>query len=295
MTEGDARRRERIMNAVDHGNLTKEETVRRLEALFEQEIAKAPSEMDTILIDMCQNLLWDIQTDGAPMPSFDVEKSYRAMRKRIRREERREIVGRILRVCLPKLIPFAAVLMLVVGLSTNGLHYIWFTEESSPDEQQHTIRGHEITVEMVQSALADNNMKDSIVISDFAEFETYLGFDPEIPTALGDEWLADYGIIRYFSGYIGIVTTYTNLATPDKSITCAINYFTDAKYAYFSFEQTAEGEKAESNGIEMYLSNNIERNSATWYNQHMYAKVSGNITPNQAANLLLELIGENDD
>ncbi len=260
-------------------------------ALIQKEANRTDGPADEELISACMNLMERLQgrtyaEDEARTAALNHRIADAIQMKKQKREH--------LRIAFRTMGAIAAVVVLLVGIGVP-LRWTWFESWSTLDEQQHVIMGHEITVEMVATAIAENTVNEPIVVSDFAEFEKHLGFDPGIPSVLGDVWVADYGMISYFSGYIRIVAMYANPTVSDDSITCTVNYFTDVEYAYFSFEQTAEGEEAILNGMEIYLSNNIDRNSATWYNHHMYVKLSGNITSDNAADLLFELIGEKYD
>lgn len=278
-----------ILNAIEFGTLPTDETQRRLMELIQKEASRTDGPADEELILSCVDLMERLQ--GREYEETEVRiaalnhRIAESIQKKQRSQERRRTVFRAVSA-------IAAVLVLIVGIGVP-LRWTWFESWSTPDEQQHVIMGHEITIDMVASAIAENGAKEPIVVSDFSEFEKHLGFNPRIPSVLCDEWVVDYGSIRYFSGYIRLVAIYVNSKNPDASITCTINYFTDAEYAYFSFEQTCEGEKHNIDGMDIYLSNNLDRNSATWYNSNMYAQVTGPITSDTAVYLLQSLLGVN--
>ena len=280
-----------ILKAIDFGLLPTDEMDRRLMDLIMKEADRTDGPADEELILTCLDLMDVIQGRGHEVDMVRInalnQRIANAIQKMKKREKRRRTAFRAIGA-------IAAALVLIVALGVP-LRWTWFESWSTPDEQQHVIMGHEITVDMVASAIAENEMKEPIVVSDFSEFEEHLGFNPSLPTTLCQRWVANYGLIRYFSGYISVVAMYSDSENPDSNITCTINYFTDIDYAYLSFEQNAEGEKVSLGNTDVYLSDNIERNSATWYNKNMYARVTGQLTSTDVANLLLELIGVRND
>lgn len=255
--------------------------------LIQQEANRTDGPADEDLILACVDLMERLQGREYEENEMRIAALNQRIADAIRKKEQRQHYRR---TAIRLVGAIAAVLVLIVGIGIP-LRMTWFESWSTPDEQQHVIMGHEITVEMVASAIAENEAKEPIVVSDFSEFEKHLGFDPNIPSILCDEWIADYGSIRFFSGYVQIVAIYVRSDASDERITCTISYFTDVDYAYFSFEQSREGEIQNIQGMDIYVNSNIERNSATWYNDIMYTKVAGQITPEKAVRILLRLIG----
>lgn len=280
-----------ILKAIRFGTLPTDETQRRLMELIQKEANRTDGPADEKLISACMELMERFQgreykEDEARIAALNQRIAASIQRKQ-RGQNRRRTAFRVVSA-------IAAVLVLIVGIGLP-LRWIWFESWSTPDEQQHVIMGHEITVDMVASAIAENEAKEPIVVSDFSEFEEHLGFDPGIPSVLDDDWVENKGEIRYFTGYIKVVAMYGNRIYPEKKITCTLNFYTDIEFAYFSFEQSREGEMQSVQDIDIYVSNNMERNSATWYNNNMYIKIAGQIASNEAVNILLRLIGANNE
>lgn len=276
-----------IMKAIEYRTLPTDEIQRRLMELIQKEANRADGPADEELISACVDLMEHFQgreyvEDKARISALN-QRLADAIQKKQRSQERRHTAFRTVSA-------IAAVLVLIVGIGIP-LRWTWFERWSTPDEQQHVIMGQEITVDIVASAIAETESKEPIVISNFSEFEKNLDFDPGIPSNLGDEWIAEYGSIRYFSGYVQIVAIYARSNVPDARITCTISYFTDVEYAYFAFEQSRKGKVQSIQGMDIYVSNNIERSSATWYSNNMYVQVVGMVSSEEAVELLLRLIG----
>lgn len=277
-----------ILKAIDFGLLPTDEMDRRLMDLIMKEADRTDGPADEELILTCLDLMDVLQGRGHEVDMVRInalnQRIANAIQKMKKREKRRRTAFRAIGA-------IAAALVLIVALGVP-LRWTWFESWSTPDEQQYVIMGHEITVEMVASAIAENEAKEPITFSGCSEFEKHLGFDPQIPSVLCGKWIANYGVIQYYSGYIQIVTRYVDAENPEISIICTVCYFTDAEYAYLAFEQNAEGKKVSLGSTEVYLSDNIDRNSATWYNKNMYAQIAGHIASEEAIELLKTLIGE---
>lgn len=276
-----------ILKAIEFGTLPADETQRRLIELIQKEANRTDGPADDELVSACLDLMERFQdrmqmNDEKQIAALN-QRIAEAIHKKQQSQERRRTVFRAVGA-------IAAVLVLIVGIGVP-LRLTWFESQSTPDEQQHIVMGHEITVDMVASAIAENETKEPIVVSDFTEFEKHLGFDPRIPSKLDDEWVADYGSIRFFSGYIQIVAIYLHTEKPEKSVTCTISYYTDIEFAYFSFEQNREGNKVHIKDTEVYVSDNMERSTACWYNTNAYMWLSGNMTADELLSMVFDLIG----
>lgn len=275
-----------IMKAIENGSLPTDETQRRLMGLIRIEAKRKDGPADEELISACLDLMERLQgreyvEDEDRIAALN-QRIADAIEKRKRHQDRVRITARMVSA-------IAAVLVLVVGLGVP-LRWTWFEDWSTPDEQQHVIMGHEITVDMVANAIAEGDPKASIVVSDFSEFEKHLGFNPGIPSTLCNDWVADYGIIRYFSGYVRVTVMYVNSGDPEESIIGTINFYTDVDFAYFSFEQSQEGELKHVDGFDLYVSENVDRTSVCWYNELMHVRLSGNADADTAVVLFVELI-----
>ena len=53
-----------ILNAIEHGTLSVHETRRRLEDIIDKEITKTDTPANTQLVEECEKLLWELNTDG---------------------------------------------------------------------------------------------------------------------------------------------------------------------------------------------------------------------------------------
>ncbi len=277
-----------ILLAIENGALPPDETQRRLMELIQKEATRTDGTADEELISACMDLMERLQgrervEDGARITALNQRIADAIQRKQNQGRWRTTFrtVGAI-----------AAVLVLLVGIDIP-LRWTWFESWSTPDEQQHVIMGHEITVEMVASAIADSAALDTttIAVDDFTQIDEILGFPLNIPTVLADEWIASNGFINYAPGYIKVSLAYENVNDSSQQVESVINLYTDIEFAYFSFEQSHDGELVSANGIEYYVSDNMGQTSACWYNAATYVFVTGDIGEDKMTQLMVSLIG----
>lgn len=282
-----------ILQAIENGALSPEETQRRLIELIQKEANRTDGPADEKLISACMDLMERFQgrehtEDEARIATLNQRIAAAIQEKKRNRERWRttfRTVGAI-----------AAVVVLLVGIGVP-LRWTWFKSWSTPDEQQHVIMGNEITVDMVATAIAEHTLlgAETVLIEDVTQFDKILGFPLNVPTVLADNWVANQCYINYFPGYIKVSTSYANTSNLNKKVTCVINLYTDIDFAYFSFEQSHEGTLVSEGGYDLYVSDNMERASACWYDNIMYIRVVGDTNRDEIVKLTLSLIGGKDE
>ncbi len=289
MNGGDETAVKQILLAIENGALPPDETQRRLMELIQKEATRIDGPANEELISACMDLMERLQgresvEDGARIAALN-QRIADAIQKKKRNQER-------LRTTFRTVGAIAAMLVLLVGIGIP-LRWTWFESWSTPDEQQHVIMGHEITVDMVASAIAEKVETDSntISITDVAQIDDILGLELNIPSILANDWIARDGYINYSPGYIKISLVYANEQDDNRKLTCIVNLYTDVEYAYFSFEQSREGDHVSINGIDLYVSDNVERSSVCWYNNAMYMRAVGQADKNEITEIVLSLIG----
>lgn len=281
----------RILEAIENGTLPPPETERRLCELIEHEVTRTDASPDEEFISACI-ALWD---ELHSQDSTDYVERAAQLRLRIdstlctlqKRQKRNRVLTKVAAAV-------AAVIVLVVGISLP-VRWIWFDSWSTPDEQQHVIMGHEISVEMVDTAIAENENRGSIVVDDVSELRQLLGFDLNIPLTIGDGWQVKNCTLWFLTGYIKVGVIYEHPDRVGSSLTCTIHIYNDIEYAYFSFEQSRDGHSLIIGNQELYISQNVARTTVNWYNNLMYVRLVGSVSEDEAVNLMLELIGGNNE
>ena len=276
-----------IMQAIEYGTLPTDETQRRLMELIQKEASRIDGPADEELLSACIDLMERLQgrepvEDEERIAALN-QRIADAIQKKKQSQERWHTALRAVGT-------IAAVLVLIVGIGVP-LRWTWFESWSTPDEQQHVIMGHEITVDMVASAIAEHGSTDRVDIDDFSKISELLGLNLYIPDSLGENWVAQSGYIDYPKGYIKISLSYTNKNDAQKQISCTICLHSDVEYAYYSFEQSKEGSLYMIGNASIYASNNIDRTSVCWYDNNTYVWLSGNLSIDNAVRLIYELIG----
>lgn len=272
---------ERILTAIEYGKLSNEETERRIVEIIEAEVSKPDSAADLELIDACQSLLWQLHTHGKVVYESHAEQNLDKLMTRVAKSEsRRRVITMALRLAA-----VAAVILLFVGVRVS-----WFEHSDTPDGQQHVITGQEITVEMVQKAIAENAGKGSVETTDLQELRDMIGFDPHIPETIADEWRVSACAVWFARNCIQVTVTYTSLYEPDDTLIYVINYYSSVNDSYLTFEQSDKGEEFLIGEQQVYISDNVERSIACWCKDNMIYEVSCRFKEDSFKNLVRTVV-----
>lgn len=250
---------DQILDAIEYGRLPIDETERRVQNLLDNEVSKTTEAADMDMVNACQSLLWELKTHGQ-IPYEDhseqirasVEKEYSSWMRHHQRQQLAIKIGSA-----------GAVFLLVVGISLS-LHWEWFSGNSTPDNQQYFVQGHEISTEMVAEALAGHDAFAQYEGDNMDELETYLGFQPNIPQRLENELFATRYSILFLPTEIQLNVFYTKSLDAPYELSYSIHYFTQINDAYISMEQSERGEYVEICGYHVYITNNLEHQLACW-------------------------------
>lgn len=255
-----------IMKAIENGSLPTNETQRRLMALIENEANRMDGPADEELISACMDLLERLQG----RTYTEDEARITALNQRIaaaiaKKEKQRRMASMAVR-----LMAAAAVILLFVGVRVS-----WFEHSNTPDGQQHIITGQEITVEMVQAAIAENAGKGSFGTTDLQELQQVLGFNPQIPETLAEQWKVSAYSVWFARNSVHITTKYESAYVPDEELIYVISCYSNVDDGYLTFEQSAKGEDIIIGNQAVYLSNNIERMIACWIKDNIIYEIGG--------------------
>ena len=165
----------RILKAIDFGLLHNDEMERRLMDLIMEEAERTDGPADEELILTCLDLMDVLQGRAHEVDMVRInalnQRIANAIQKMKKREKRRRTAFRAIGA-------IAAALVLIVALGVP-LRWTWFESWSTPDEQQHVIMGHEISVEMVASAIAENEAKEPITFQAVRSLKSTLALIPK--------------------------------------------------------------------------------------------------------------------
>ena len=254
-----------ILKAIENGTLPTNETQRRLMALIENEANRTDGPADEELISACMDLLERLQG----RTYAEEEARIAALNQRIaaaiaKKEKQRRMASMAVR-----LVAAAAVILLFVGVRVS-----WFEHSNTPDGQQHIITGQEITVEMVQAAIAENAGKGSFENAELSDLQGILGFDPGIPDTIADDWHASVCDVLFLRSSIQVSSAYENQNDIAGTLIYIQNYYSSVDDSYLTFEQTDKGKETQIAAQTVYLSNNIDRVVACWCNENVIYEVN---------------------
>ena len=271
-----------IMQAIENGTLPTDETQRRLIALIEEEANRTDGPADENLISACVDLLERLQG----RTNVAEEARIAALNERIaaaiaRKENHRRMGAMALR-----LVAAAAVILLFVGV-----RFSWFEHSDTPDGQQHVITGQEITVEMVQAAIAENVGKGSVETADLNELQDIIGFDPHIPKTIADEWHVSMCRVWFMRHNIQVTVEYRSKQVSDESIKYVVNYFTDVNDSYLTFEQSDNGKDTMLGHQVVYISMNLDNYVACWIEDNIVYEINCGTSEEKFIDVLQTIIG----
>jgi len=268
-----------LRQAIRTGELSPEELARRVSAAIEAEYDKP--EPDIAFIRACESLLRELYAPESAAAETAVPRYQAAIRAAAKRSsaERK----------LPAALRAAAVIVVVVAL-LSGLRFTWFSGESSPDEQQYILRGHEVSLEAIQRAVADLDEPEmQATVRSRGELEEYLGFVPPMPRAevFGAEYVrCDLTILQ---NTLDMVVLFGH-GPKDGIATYTWTYYENVEEMYFTIEQSHAGETVNVDGTEVYCTDNVERRTYLWADGQIVYCLSGFIDDELAFGVIREIM-----
>lgn len=263
--------------------ITSDELARRLAIAIETEYLKREPRLD--FINTCEDLLWELGTQGQQSFSSANDSYLSAInRATIERGKAKISLSPVQRFAV-----IAIVLLLIVFTGFDALHFRWFTHETQSNGEIHIIQGHEVSIELIQAALAEHDAYTTIKTNDFNEVCAFLGFTPSLifPESLSANTATYFVTIE--SGLVILDTRYSDSA--DNSVAVLkIEYYLDPEEAYFMLQQDIPGEYVNINGQTVYYSTNIDRQSYAWLGNSTLITLSGYIEPEYGFQIFEELI-----
>lgn len=253
------------------GRITYDDVVKRLTKAIENEYLKESPNVD--FISACEHVLWKIETEGKQEYVSVSDRYLGAIEQHVKvaaqvRMKRKPATGFAKRIAL-----VCAASAILILFSQGAIHFEWFTQQSSSDEQQYIIQGHEITVNLIRTCIAEHNEYDFIKTSSFDDLCSFLGFSPSVasPQAFGVDTVL---FEAYIEPSIIMVNALYESEPGDAIAVLTTQYYTDAD-ALFMFEQDITGELILVNGNSVYTSTNMGRTSFSWMSNSTVYKLAG--------------------
>lgn len=274
---------DQILEAIDFGQLTYNETERRLQQIIDSEVSQMERPADADLLDSCYSLMLELHTHGSLSFDSNKEKNWQAVQQRIRVNHTNPDMWH-------KVVISAAAALILICMGGVLLHGYWFEGASTPDNQQYFVQGHEISTEMVTEALAGHDTFAQYEGNNLDDLKTYLGFQPAIPQHLTNGLIATkYSV--FFSTEIQLSISYA--LSPDSPCSISYNtfYYSDMDNAYISMEQSESGESEEICGYRVYITSNLEHQLACWQIGNAVHILSFNVPIENVKTIIAEFIG----
>ncbi len=129
-----------ILNAIEYGNLSVDETRRRLERLIDIEIEKTDAPANKPLVEECEKLLWELNTNGKLPFVSHLEENQSAVLRDFRNHQNLRMFGKYaLRIGIVA----AALFVFAIGAEVL-LHREWLDTTTSSDGEQFIIYGEAV-------------------------------------------------------------------------------------------------------------------------------------------------------
>lgn len=248
---------EQILKTIEYGLLPVAEIERRLEQIISEALAgPIGAEYDNVKAELCCSLLQRIYS-GTDFEMRAEKIKSRITRRYLAWKRRKQILIRGISAA-------AAVLALFTVL--NALNILppirWFTGESTEDEQQYIVQGHQSGSDIIRRAIAEHTESGILSLSftpNYTDVTDFLGFDPMIPRAIDDEHIATEYSSAIFSDWIYVSCRYGEGVLLRKKL------YADANKAYISYEQDREGEYDVIGGVSVYSYHNVNRQGWLWF------------------------------
>lgn len=248
-----------ILNAIEYGTLSVDETRRRLEELIDKEIQKSDAPADMQLVGECEKLLWELNTNGKIPFVSHLEENQSAVLKRSKRQQNilslQKKTFRIVTIA-------AAICVLAIGIEAL-LHKEWLVWRSTADEQQLIVHGQEFDPGTVKGVNAESNQNpDTLSTDEYVKAVNFLGFDPHMDFSLEQGWTVEQYTC---SRFVDDLTLYIDYLHQDgNTIRISAVFYNDIKDAVMYLEQNSDGEQYQQSGRTLYLTRNYDRIIATW-------------------------------
>lgn len=280
---------DKLRQEVISGKLTYDDIVRRLTIAIETEYLKESPNID--FIDSCEDFLWEIETEWK-QKFVSISDQYL---KTI--EQHLEVVtpkntrkGRVIEFA-KRIALISAAFAVLIFFTQGAIHFEWFTQHPSTDEQQYIIQGHDITLELIQSALAEHTENAYLKTKNWDDLCNFLGFVPHsiLPQALQASTVTYFAHIQ--DGFIVVDALFED----SEQNTIAVlkqEYYLDFEEAYLLIEQEAQGDYLVINGCQVYCNSNLEKQSFSWLKNSTLSLFSGTFDANEGIHIIELLLGD---
>lgn len=171
---------------------------------------------------------------------------------------------------------------------------LWYENWTTSDEQQHFVTSHEIAIEMLETAVADPMLPtdDTVEVQSIAALDALIGRKTGIPEMVNGQWELQHRYVNFTRSGISISLMYVNTADAQQTIVGVINLISNPQYMMLSFEQSYEGTIQQFDGLNFYITENINKPVALWQGDDKLLLFSGRTSQEEVTSLLRTIIRE---
>lgn len=278
-----------ILNAIEHGTLSVDETRRRLEDIIEKEIEKTDAPANFLLVEECEKLLWEINTNGKLPFISHLKENHSAFLRHSRQQRNIQNIKKY----LFRIGTVAASLGILSIALEAFLHQEWLSTSTTSDGEQLIISGEVIEPGLIETGNADGNEQANqfFTTTNLDEATEFLGVDFGIPDHPAGDWIPSHYDCRKTKRKTELLGYYY-LSNTQTALTINAYLFSDIQNAYIEYEQNREGSTCEYHGITLYLSENIDKTQCMWmYDSTIYI-IDGQIELSDALKIVNQIMGE---
>lgn len=276
---------DQILQAIEFGNLPRDEIERRLNWIIDNELSGSiTSHVDSNMIDLCNSLLLQLQThgkvsftDNAEMIKKVVAEKYESWKQKSSSVKTR--------------VRYAAafvVLVIIMSLPAILPSIRWQNKISTPDEQQYIIEGHEITTQTVAHAIESHNGSGSLITASKEEVDTFLGYKANLPSKVIDIYTASKYYTTILPERIDCLCEYA-MESGSPAVRLKVSMYNNINDMYVQLEQLQVGKSTKVGNVTVYCSENINSRNYTWIQNNEVFVLSLNHSNEDAIHIISEL------
>lgn len=274
----------RLKEEIAKENLSFQELERRLSAAIDAEYEKKCSDIQ--FINACEDLLWELKTEGKLKFQSKNEQYKTAMQKYMRPIKQSNSPA-----FAARFVTVFAALVLVFVLAEGVFHWEWLRGTTTDDNQQFVITGHSIDVEMISRSIAEHQDNDYLITENQQDAWEFLGFTPKVPNL--EKWDMTISQYNIFISPTDIMLSilYEDNKNAANSTVYVAHYVTCIEDFHQAFEQSSSEQIAQLNGIDVYVAENTNSYSYTWIDGNIVHRIDSNISPHDVSDIIDSTIG----
>ena len=148
--------------------------------------------------------------------------------------------------------------------------------------------------EMLETAVADPTLPsgDTVEVQSIAALDALIGRKTGIPEMVNGQWELQHRYVNFTRSGISISLMYVNTADAQQTIVGVINLISNPQYMMLSFEQSYEGTLQQFDGLNFYITENINKPVALWQGDDKLLLFSGRTSQDEVTSLLRTIIRE---